>query len=112
MFKLTIKGNPVSVNALYVGRRYISDRGQSIKEDYYYQIKGQWKSKPLAKRLNLTLEAYFGSERRFDIDNVCKVVLDALNGIVWVDDNLVDELHVFRKFDKENPRVEIIIKEL
>ena len=32
-------------------------------------------------------------------------MLDALNGIVYLDDSQVVEIHAFREDDKENPRV-------
>jgi len=34
-----------------------------------------------------------------DIDNVCKCVLDAMNGIVFVDDKQVVSLHATKRFD-------------
>jgi Holliday junction resolvase RusA-like endonuclease len=34
-----------------------------------------------------------------DIDNVCKCVLDAMNGIVYLDDNQVVLLHATKRFD-------------
>lgn len=40
-----------------------------------------------------------------DVDNVCKVI-DALNGIVWPDDNQVVELTV-EKFYSVRPRLEL-----
>jgi Holliday junction resolvase RusA-like endonuclease len=44
-----------------------------------------------------------------DVDNIAKVVLDGLNGIVWVDDVLVVELAV-RKFYSDRPRMVIAIQ--
>lgn len=34
-----------------------------------------------------------------DIDNVCKCVLDAMNGVVFLDDNQVVSLHATKRFD-------------
>jgi Holliday junction resolvase RusA-like endonuclease len=112
MIKLTITGNPISVNKLYRGRRFLTDEGEAIKADYYYQAREQYRGKPLAKRLNLSLETYFGSKRIRDIDNIAKALIDSLKGLVWEDDSQIDELHIFRRYDKKNPRVEITIKEL
>ena len=109
---ITLKGNPVSVNALYYGRRFLSNRGRELKKDYFYQLKGQYHNKPTAKRLKLTIFAYFGSKRIRDLDNIGKVVLDALNGIVFEDDGQIDELHIFRRYDKNNPRMEVETIEL
>lgn len=35
--------------------------------------------------------------RSIDLDNACKLALDALNGIAWQDDRQIDQLTVTRK---------------
>ena len=44
-----------------------------------------------------------------DADNICKSVLDALNGIAYHDDAAVVDVQI-RKFYSENPRVEVILR--
>ncbi len=39
-----------------------------------------------------------GSKSRHDIDGAIKLTLDAMNGIVYEDDSLIEELHVFKNF--------------
>jgi Holliday junction resolvase RusA-like endonuclease len=39
-------------------------------------------------------------------------MFDALNGLVWLDDSQVVEIHSFREDDKLNPRVEFLVYEL
>lgn len=50
-------------------------------------------------------------DRRQDLDSVPKVILDELqrNGVIR-NDNQVSELYVQRHIDKENPRVQIMIR--
>ena len=48
---------------------------------------------------------------RPDLDNVIKIVLDALNGHAWHDDGQVIEIHACKKYD-EIPRLEIEIYEI
>ena len=36
-----------------------------------------------------------------DIDNIAKIVLDALNGVAWVDDKQVTTLHVLKQWGNE-----------
>lgn len=49
--------------------------------------------------------------RKPDIDNIAKVVLDALNGVAYRDDVQVVEL-LMRKQYSENPRLEICLEEI
>lgn len=44
-----------------------------------------------------------------DIDNLAKAVMDGFNGIVWVDDGLVTDLCVKKRYS-DNPRVEVVIE--
>ncbi len=53
--------------------------------------------------------ALFRPRRIGDIDGPIKTLFDALNGRVWTDDSQVVELHIVRRDDKHNPRVEVSI---
>lgn len=46
-----------------------------------------------------------------DLDNFAKVTLDALRGIAYNDDDQIVELHLWRHDDKNNPRIEVEIRE-
>lgn len=48
---------------------------------------------------------------KFDIDNVAKTVLDALNGVIWIDDSQVIQLLVQKSF-AEKSYVEITVDEI
>lgn len=48
--------------------------------------------------VDVTLNLWRRTRRRFDIDNVCKPTLDVLQAARVIDDDaLVDRLHVFRR---------------
>lgn len=55
---------------------------------------------------------YFGTKRKADLDNFNKLWQDALTGVVYEDDSQICELHLFRKYDKANPRIEIVVEAL
>lgn len=38
-----------------------------------------------------------GNHRRVDLDNLGKAILDALNGVAWVDDSQVVLLQLFKR---------------
>lgn len=76
-----------------------------------YEAIAQFKQKILAGPVQVGMKIYFGTKRKCDIDNFNKLVFDALSGVVWRDDSQIEELHIKKLYDKENPRVELLIYE-
>lgn len=64
---------------------------------------------PLAGALILTV-VFFRPRRVGDLSNRIKVLEDALNGVAWMDDSQIVELHAYRRDDRANPRVEVAIR--
>jgi len=88
--ELTLKGSPQSTNNIYrsVGHRvYMTAKGKALKEDYQWQLKSQYKGKPLTKDIDMRVELFFGDERKRDIDNYNKILLDSMSGIIFEDDS-------------------------
>ena len=44
-----------------------------------------------------------------DNDNICKLVQDALNGVIWADDRRIADIHVYKRYSLR-PRTEIIVE--
>ena len=63
-------------------------------------------------RYRVDVEAYLPDERRRDLDNVAKTILDALNGVLYLDDSQITTLLVATHVDRERPRVEVRVVEL
>ena len=59
--------------------------------------------------VNMTV---FRPSRRGDLDNYNKVLFDALQGIVYLNDSQIVEIHTFREDDKHNPRVNLLVYEI
>lgn len=59
----------------------------------------------------LTVELWFYRENRIrtDCDNLAKPVMDAMEGILFDNDNQVMDLNIRKRFDKQNPRIEVAI---
>jgi len=65
---------------------------------------------PIAGPIKMTIIYYLGSRRTKDLPNLPKTTCDALNGIAYDDDSLIVDMTIKKFYDKENPRVEIIVE--
>lgn len=59
---------------------------------------------PMSGPVGMRVQFYRASRRRIDLDNLCKLILDALNGVAYVDDVQVVHLTAEKHYDKHNPR--------
>lgn len=65
-----------------------------------------------AQRYRVDVEAYLPDARRRDLDNVAKTILDALNGVLYLDDSQVVTLLVAKHIDRADPRVVVAVREV
>ncbi len=114
MAHITLKGNPRSTGTIYkivcrgrFGSYYVSNEGKATKEAYILEATNQWRKAPLKGDLEIGIKLYFGTKRRCDWDNFHKLSMDALTGIVWVDDSQIRKATVEKFYNKEAPRIEI-----
>lgn len=111
---LTLKGSPRTTNTLYATMcrgnfpsRYMTSEGKALKEDYQWQAKSQYRKKPMKGELEVWTTLYLKTKRKADIDNFNKIYFDSLSGIVWEDDSQIVEHHVSKRYDANNPRIEV-----
>lgn len=116
MVSITLQGNPKSTQHIYRAScrgtfptTYMTAEGKALKEQYQWEAKSQFKGKVLTGSVILSIRFFFKDKRPRDLDNQNKLILDALSGIVYVDDKQIDELHLYRDYDKEKPRIEITL---
>jgi len=116
--KIILKWKPQSTNHIYKytcrGRYptvYMTQEWKDLKYAYEIQAKSQYKWKPLEWDVETYVKLYFSTKHKHDIDNYCKILLDSLSWICYIDDNQIVKQTVEKCFDKENPRIEIEIKE-
>lgn len=115
---IILTGEPQSTNNLYRSHCrfghpavYMTDKGKSLKESYGYQAKSQWRWGVSDKPFEVSIYLYFKTQRKHDIDNYGKILLDSMTGIVWKDDSQIWKMTVNKMVDKKNPRIEISIDE-
>ncbi len=117
--KITGKGRPrINTNT---GIAYTPTKTRDYEElvQQYFLLKYP-RIKPFNNRVAITIIAFFSipktankkeqeqmvnntisPTKKPDIDNIAKIILDALNGIVFVDDNQVTKILVEKQFAKE-----------
>ena len=69
---------------------------------------------PIPKATPKKTRAVWGEEHtpflhKPDADNIAKIILDSLNGLLYKDDSLVADMTVLKRYS-ENPRVEVEIE--
>ncbi len=118
----SIPTNPISVNSYLkntqYGRRYMPPKTKEYVEQAQISAKKhlllnksslEQAQLPTSKPLTMSLTYYFSDKRRRDIDNYSKCILDALQTIIYNDDNQIQHLTLSKYIDRENPRTEITI---
>jgi len=65
--------------------------------------------RPLEGNLSLYADIYYSS-RRPDLDP--SLILDGLEGLWYINDRQIQELHVKKFIDKDNPRVYVRVSEI
>ena len=74
----------------------------------YYKIPKSYSK----KRVQAIREGKEYPQKKPDIDNCIKVILDALNGIAYEDDKQVVQVIAVKKWTEENERVELELKKV
>lgn len=110
--------SPPSVNRIWRhgrGRNYLSDEAKEFKLAAKVAaakagyLKGGAFPFPKGTAIRVTL-TWYRNRRAGDLDNRAKATLDCLNRVLWADDEQVVELHLFRRDDPKNGRVELIVE--
>ena len=120
--EFSIPNNPISVNNYLKntqhGRRFMPPKTKEYVEVVQTISKKhlllnlstiEQAQLPTSKPLTMSLTYYFSDKRRRDIDNYSKCILDALQTIIYNDDNQIQHLTLSKCIDKENPRTEVTI---
>ena len=114
-FTFTLYARPVPINQKFFilrGRNILSKAYRDAKYDLALETRSQVNFSPLRGNLAVTLNQFYGDNRKRDIDAYIKIVLDAMEGIVYENDNQIVKLEATKAVDKDNPRIEVSVIEL
>ncbi|GAX06824.1 Holliday junction resolvase [Secundilactobacillus pentosiphilus] len=112
------------------GHAYDPGKSRKFKELLGWAARSQYHEAPITgKPLEVYIEAYRANQKNIskverrrrenkvsvpmtkpDVDNYVKSILDALTGIIWEDDNLIQHVDA-RKYYADQPHVIIKVKE-
>ena len=130
--KFIVEGIPIGKGRPRVTRNgtYTPKKTKDYEKLVQWSCKNKYKGDPLKApiRIDIRLYMYIPKNtskvrlkrklageilptKKPDWDNMAKAITDALNGIAYEDDNQVVEAHVYKYFS-DNPRAEVIIREL
>ncbi len=88
-------------------RIVVTEEARTYKQELKYLLA---QARPISGLVSVNFSV-FRPQKRGDLDNYNKIMFDALQGLAYENDNQIVEIHSFRKDDKDNPRVEILIHE-
>ena len=98
-----------------IRNNYMAQDGTFFEKGIPVQISIKVYKKPpkstTKKNLKLIEQGLFPWVKKQDIDNICKSVLDALNGIAYADDGQVIKIRASKEYTLQEERIEIEVKE-
>ena len=115
MITFTVPGQPIPKARARIGggHGYTPDRTKGHEESIIVAAReAGYRGEPDAEStFNVTIAFHRKGKARADIDNLAKTVLDALNKVVWKDDNQINVLTLGKRINMKNPQTIITIKE-
>lgn len=83
------------------------DTPMQLQLSAYYYIPKSWSK----KKRQMAMDGEIHPQVKPDLDNVMKAVLDAMNGVVYVDDSQVINMVATKRYSSD-PRVEVYLHEV
>jgi len=105
-----VNGRALTPEAMRLAKAAHAAHALQARQRWAREHRAPW---PMEGAFALELDAYMPHRGSLpDVDNVAKLVSDSLNGLTWIDDVQVTDLVVRRRIDRENPRVEVVVRRI
>ena len=104
---------PLSVNTMYRtfrGRVIMSKRGREVKKEITKQLKEQNVQK-ICGQVKVSVEFYFKTRHKRDIDNYFKGLLDCCKDVIFEDDDMIYEISARKYIGAEDNQIIIEVEE-
>jgi Holliday junction resolvase RusA-like endonuclease len=115
MRRLVMPGNPVAKGRPRCGKQgaYTPQKTRDAEELIGWCWKDVHGANPVSGLVRVYLTFVEGpGQRAQDIDNLTKLVLDALNGVAWEDDTQVRAVHAELFRGRRSPMTRMIVEEM
>ena len=89
----------------------LSEKGKEFRETVQWFIKSK-KYITFTRKIKVKIELYFKDNRKKDIDNYFKAILDSFNGFLYKDDSLIYELKSTKKLGCDRDYFIIEVEEI
>ena len=111
LVRLVIEGEPVpkARPRVFKGHAVTPERTAAAEARVAWAMRQAYRGEPFTGPLVVELRFFRAARRRADLDNFCKLVLDAGNGVLWVDDSQIQELRLSQVGDHEHPRTVLLL---
>ena len=88
----------------------------AAKAASFAALGGRAPSGPSSRRMRAVIDCYLptpkGNKHKRDLDKLARSILDALTGLLYKDDEQVDELHIRKLVRDNSPGADVTIEEL
>ena len=99
--------------AFHGGRHKLSPRYRKALENAHLEAMNQYRGPVFGGNVSVHLRVYPPDRRKRDAPNLAKLILDAMEGILYLDDVQVTDLRITAEaMDKENARIEATIERI
>ena len=114
MYTLRIPLKPVSLNSAYMvgkGSNFtLSKQGKKFKEDCQDFLREQFTKKPLEGKLKVDiLFQLYSFREKIDLDNMLKLTMDSMTGIVYKDDSHVYRIETEKQIGMKRDEIHISV---
>lgn len=114
MLLLNFDYKPVSLNqsncfgkGRFFRPKEYKDFKEKIRNDTIQQLGDNFQ--PYLDELTVSIKLYFKDERKRDLDNYLKGLLDALNGLIWMDDSQIFSLTITKYLSSSKEGIDVLI---
>ena len=114
LIEFFVEGNPVPKQSFKMGKYggYQPKRVTDWQEQVAWCASVAYKGEPLETPVSVRLIFRRKDKRRCDLDNLAKAVNDALEGIVFKNDEQIHHLTVYKFYKQDNPGVNITVEKM